>query len=125
MLKLGATASDSHMSLCRELETVFRRNGIDFDWVLYSGYDAMVDAFVRKEIDIAWNGPLSYLKIRRALPEGCRNLIMRDVDVNFTTQFITNTHSGIFTVEDLPGKRFACGARSSVEAGVLAYHYLI
>ena len=124
MLRLGATASNSHMTMCRELETVFRRNAIDFDWVLYSGYDAMVDAFVRKEIDIAWNGPLSYVKIRRALGEDCRNLIMRDVDVNFTTQFITYPDSEITTLEDLQGKRFAFGARSSVEAGVLAYHYL-
>ncbi len=124
MVRLGATASNSHMSLCRELETVFHRSGIDFDWVLYSGYDTMVDAFVRKEIDIAWNGPLSYVKIRRALRESCQNLIMRDVDVNFTTQFITHPESGITTVEDLHGKRFAFAARSSVEAGVLAYHYL-
>ena len=124
MLRLGATASNSHMALCRELETVFRRNGIDFDWVLYSGYDAMVDAFVRREIDIAWNGPLSFLKMRRALKDECQNLVMRDVDVNFTTQFITHPNSGITTVEDLHGKRFAFGARSSVEAGVLAYHFL-
>ncbi|MCH8898090.1 MAG: PhnD/SsuA/transferrin family substrate-binding protein, partial [Chloroflexi bacterium] len=124
MLRLGATATNSHMALCRELETIFRRNGIDFDWVLYSGYDAMVDAFLRKEIDLAWNGPLSYLKIRRALKDGCRNLIMRDVDVNFTTQFITHPDSDIESVADLHGKRFAFAARSSVEAGVLAYHYL-
>ncbi len=124
MLRLGATASNSHMARCRELETVFRRNGIDFDWVLYSGYDAMVDAFVRREIDIAWNGPLSFLKMRRALKDECQNLVMRDVDVNFTTQFITHPNSGITTVEDLHGKRFAFGARSSVEAGVLAYHFL-
>ena len=49
---------------------------------------------------------------------------MRDVDVNFTTQFITHPDSDITTVEDLHGKRFAFAARSSVEAGVLAYHYL-
>ena len=124
MIRLGATASNSHMDLCRELETIFRRNGIDFDWVLYSGYDSMVDAFVRKEIDLAWNGPLSYLKIRRALKDGCQNLVMRDVDVNFATQFITHADSDITTVEDRHGRRFAFGARSSVEAGVMAYHYL-
>jgi ABC-type phosphate/phosphonate transport system substrate-binding protein len=112
------------MALCRELETVFRRHNIEYDWVLYSGYDAMVDAFVRREIDIAWNGPLSFLKMRRATANECQNLVMRDVDVNFTTQFITHPNSGITTVEDLHGKRFAFGARSSVEAGVLAYHFL-
>jgi ABC-type phosphate/phosphonate transport system substrate-binding protein len=63
MLRLGATASDSHMTLCRELEKMFRRHGIAFDWVLSSGYDAMVDAFARKEIDLAWNGPLSYVVV--------------------------------------------------------------
>jgi phosphonate transport system substrate-binding protein len=124
MVRLGATASHSHMVLCQELERIFRRQGIDFDWVLYSGYDAMVDAFVRKEIDIAWNGPLSYVKIKRALNDACQNLVMRDVDVNFTTQFITHPDSDITTVEDLHGKRFAFGSRSSVQAGLLAYHFL-
>ena len=124
MVRLGATASHSHMVLCQELERIFRRQGIDFDWMLYSGYDAMVDAFVRKEIDIAWNGPLSYVKIKRALNDACQNLVMRDVDVNFTTQFITHPDADITTVEDLHGKRFAFGSRSSVQAGLLAYHFL-
>ena len=51
MIRLGATASESHMKLCKGLETIFQRHGIEFDWLLYSGYDAMVSAFVRKEID--------------------------------------------------------------------------
>jgi hypothetical protein len=36
----------------------FLRNGIELDWVLYSDYGALVDAFVRREI--AWNAPLAY-----------------------------------------------------------------
>lgn len=124
MIRLGATASHSHMALCQGLEKIFRRQGIEFDWVLYSGYDAMVDAFVRKEIDLAWNGPLSYVKIKSALNDACQNLVMRDVDVNFVTQFITYPGSDITTVEDLPGKRFAFGSRSSVQAGLLAYYFL-
>ena len=45
MVRLGATASNSHMSLCRELETVFHRNELlglttSLRWILaltYSG----------------------------------------------------------------------------------------
>ena len=59
------------------------------DWVLYSDYDALVDAFVKREIDIAWNGPLSYVKIKRRLNDSCTVVAMRDVDVNFVTHFIT------------------------------------
>ncbi len=49
---------------------------------------------------------------------------MRDIDVNFTTQFITRSDSDITTVEDLPGKRFALGGRESPHAGLLPYYFL-
>ena len=124
MIRLGATGSPAHLDLCRALETVFRRNGVEFDWVLYSGYDEMVDAFARGEINLAWNGPLSHVKMRRALPDGAPVLAVRDVDIGFTTRFITRADSDIDTVEDLPGRRFAFGARDSVEAGLLPVYFL-
>ncbi len=124
MIRLGAVASKQHMDLCKGLETVFQRHDIDFDWVLYSTYNSMQDAFVRKEIDLAWNGPLSYVKIKRALNNACQNLVMRDVDIDFTTHFITQADSEITTVEDLHGKRFALGNRNSVQAGLLACQFL-
>ena len=124
MIRLGATGSPAHLDLCRALETVFRRNGVEFDWVLYSGYDEMVDAFARGEINLAWNGPLSHVKMRRALPDGAPVLALRDVDIDFTTRFITRADSAIDTVEDLPGTRFAFAARDSVEAGLLPVYFL-
>ena len=124
MVRLGGVASVSHMEVFQGLETLFRRQGIDLEWVLYSDYDIMVDAFVKGEIDLAWNGPLSYVKIKRQAADACRVIAMRDVDVNFTTHFITRTDSGIITVEDLKDMSFAFGRRSSVQAGLLAYSFL-
>ena len=124
MVRLGGTATVAHMEVFQGLEKLFRRKGIDLDWVLYSGYDEMVDAFVRGEIDLAWNGPLSYVKIKRLVADGVRVIAMRDVDINFTTHFITRADSGIETVEDLKDRRFAFGARSSVQSGLLAYSFL-
>ena len=124
MIRLGATGSTSHLNLCRALETVFQRRGIEFDWVLYSGYDQMVDAFVRGEVDVAWNGPLSHVKMRRAFSDGAPVIAMRDVDIDFTTNFIVRADSPIRTVEDLPDARFALGARNSVQAGLLPVHFL-
>ncbi|PKB58494.1 MAG: hypothetical protein BZY83_06735 [SAR202 cluster bacterium Casp-Chloro-G2] len=112
------------MEVFQGLETLFRRRGIDLEWVLYSDYDIMVDAFVKGEIDLAWNGPLSYVKMKRQAGDGCRVIAMRDVDVNFTTHFITATGSNILTVEDLKNRSFAFGRRSSVQAGLLAYSLL-
>jgi phosphonate transport system substrate-binding protein len=49
---------------------------------------------------------------------------MRDMDVNFTTQFITPPDSPIHTLQDLKGKRFAFASRGSVQDGLLAYYFL-
>jgi phosphonate transport system substrate-binding protein len=124
MLRLGGAASPTYISVFRGLQTHFRRHGLDLDWVLYSDYDALVEAFAKREIDLAWNGPLAYVKIRRRLNDPCQVVAMRDVDVNFTTHVVTSATSDIKTLNDLKGKRVALGSRRSVQAGLLAYYYL-
>lgn len=124
VLRLGGTASQDHLDAFVALVVIFRKRGIDLDWVLYSGYDALVDAFVGGEIDMAWNGPVSYVKIRRLLDEPCRVIAMRDVDVDFVTHFITHRDSDIAAISDLRGRSFAFGSRGSVQAGLLPHHYL-
>ena len=124
MIRLGGTASPSHMAVFQGLEAHFRLRGIELDWILYSGYDSLVEAFVSGEIELDWNGPLSYVKINRRLDTPCKVIAMRDVDIDFITHFITRAVSDVATVEDLKGKRFAFGSRGSVQAGLLAYHFL-
>ena len=124
MVRLGGSATQSHFDVFQGLETIFRRRGIDLDWVLYSDYDAMVDAFVNGDIDLAWNGPLGYVKIRRLLDDPCKVIAMRDVDVGFVTHLIAGADTDIVTVEDLIGKRFAFGLRGSEQAGLVPYHMI-
>ncbi len=124
MVRLGGAASPTYISVFRGLQEHFLRHGIELDWVLYSNYDALVEAFVRHEIDLAWNAPLAYVKIKRRLQDPCQVVAMRDVDVNFTTHFITYANSGITTVQDLKGKRAALGGRASMQAGLLPYYFL-
>src|SRR5215471_17287955 len=124
MVRLGGAASPNYISIFRGLQAHFLRHGIELDWVLYSDYDALVDAFVRREIDLAWNAPLAYVKIKRRLQEPCQVVAMRDVDLNFTTHLIAHASSGITEVHDLKGKRIALGRRASMEAGLLPYYFL-
>ena len=124
MVRLGGAASPTYIGVFRGLTAHFFRHGIELDWVLYSDYDALVEAFVRREIDLAWNAPLAYVKIKRRLRDPCRVVAMRDVDVNFTTHFIARANSGIAAIGDLKGKRVALGARASMQAGLLPYYFL-
>jgi phosphonate transport system substrate-binding protein len=124
MVRLGGAASPNYISVFRGLRAHFLRHAIELDWVLYSDYDALVEAFVKREIDLAWNAPLAYVKIKRRLQDPCRVVAMRDVDINFMTHFITHASSGITAVEDLKGKRIALGSRGSMQAGFLPYYFL-
>jgi phosphate/phosphite/phosphonate ABC transporter binding protein len=124
MLRIGGTASPAHITVFKGLKTHFQQQGIDLDWVLYSNYDALVEAFATREIDLAWNGPISYVKIKQRLNDPCRVVAMRDVDVNFSTQFFSRRDSGISTLADLKGKRVALGSRGSAQAGLLPYYFL-
>ena len=68
MLRLGGVASNTYLVGFPAIKEHFQRQGIDLDWVLYSNWDALVDAFVRREVDLAWNGPLAYVKSLGPLP---------------------------------------------------------
>lgn len=60
MLRLGGVASNTYLVAFPAIREHFQRQGLDLDWVLYSNWDALVDAFISREIDLAWNGPLAY-----------------------------------------------------------------
>ena len=122
MLRIGAVAYAPYVvTIFNGIKQHFHRQGVELDWVLYSNYDALVEAFVSGEVDLAWNGPLAYVKIRRALAEPCKVVAMRDTDVGFTTQFLTQQHSSIQQLTDLRCKRVALGNRGALHAGLMPY----
>jgi ABC-type phosphate/phosphonate transport system substrate-binding protein len=94
------------------------------DFVLFSNYDAQVDALLEAWIDIAWNTNLAYIKVHRRTGGKCGVLAMRDVDVGFTTKIIAGARTGIENLGDLKGRRLALGSRDSGQAAILPVYFL-
>jgi len=87
----------------------------------YADYDALVEAFVKREIDLALDASLAYVKIKRRLEDSCQVVAMRDVDVNFTTHFITM----LARVYYRPGSQRQAGRPGDqVDAGGIPYYFL-
>ena len=124
MVRLGGVAFAGYIPIFQGIRNHFLEHDIDLDWVLYRDWDALVDAFVDGEVDLAWNGPLAYVKIKHRLTTPCQVVAMRDTDVYFATQFITRPDSDITTMEDLHDRTFAFASRGSVHAGLLAHYFL-
>jgi ABC-type phosphate/phosphonate transport system substrate-binding protein len=102
----------------------FREVGPAIDYILFSNYDRQVQALLARQIDIAWNTNLAWIKVHRATGGACRALAMRDVDIRFTTVLVARTDSGIATLADVRGKRLALGSADSGQAAILPRHFL-
>src|SRR4029079_10336753 len=122
---IGAVAYDPRVvPIWEGMRDYFRAAGPPIDYVLYSNYDRQVQALLDRQIDIAWNTNLAWVKVHRRTNGACRALAMRDVDANFTTIFVARADSGIQTLADLRSKRLVLGSADSAQAAILPMHYL-
>src|SRR5262245_64988823 len=109
-VRIGAVAAGpSGTTIWEGMRTYFAEAGVPIVPVLFSSYEEQTDALFNRIIDIAWNGPVAYVRCA-ARSADCRVLAMRDVDVDFTTVMIARRDSGIAALADPPGKRPPLGA---------------
>src|SRR5271154_5509297 len=119
-LRIGAVAYDPKVvTIWEGFIPYFASRGVAIDYVLYSTYDAQVDANLSGEVDIAWNSPLAWVKSQILSGGACRAIAMRDSDRDLTTKIIVRTNSNLSTVSDLRGKTIAVGASDSPQATLI------
>lgn len=122
---IGAVAYDAKVvPIWERMRDYFRDQGPAIDYVLFSNYESQVRALLAKQIDIAWNTNLAWVKIHKRTSGKCRALAMRDVDAAFTTIFVARADSGITSLRDIAGKRMALGSADSAQAAILPIHFL-
>ena len=122
-LKIGAVTYDPKVvTIWEGFLPYFAKHGAEIDYVLYSNYDAQVEANLSGEIDIAWNSPLAWVKSQIASQGTCVAIAMRDSDRDLTTKIIVRSISQFSSLADLKGKTIAVGASDSPQA-TDASHY--
>lgn len=127
-LVMGAVAYDAKVvSIWSGFRTWLVRNGLPFDFVLYSNYERQVEDLVEGRIHAAWNSPLAWVRARRLAAAHGRSvypLVMRDTDRDLRSIVIVRSDSGIVTVDDLKGRTVGTGAVDSPQATLLPLHHL-
>ena len=122
---VGAVAYDPKVVTIWEIiKKYFEDSGVPIDYVLYSNYESLVEALIRRHIHIAWNSPLAWVRTQMLTKGACKALAMRDTDQNLTSKIYTRIDTGIQTLADLKGKTLALGAIDSPQASILPLHYL-
>src|SRR5262245_10431298 len=123
-LRVGAVVGGTSTTAIWEgMRRYFEEAGVPIEPVLFRSYEEQTDALFARAIDIAWNGPVAYVRCAERSAD-CQVLAMRDVDVDFTTVLIARRDSGIAGLADLRGKRLALGDGGSRKGAILPLYYL-
>jgi phosphonate transport system substrate-binding protein len=85
-------------------------------------YGAAVSALAAGKIDFAWLGGFTYVQAK--VMAGANPVVMRDIDRKFKSVFIASSGSGINKPEEMKGKSFAFGAKSSTSGHLFPRHFL-
>jgi phosphonate transport system substrate-binding protein len=119
-VRIGAVAYDPKVvTIWEGFKAYFDKRGFNTDFILYSNYDAQVDAHLKGEIDIAWNSPLAWVRSQLLTGGRCHALAMRNSDRGLTTKIIVRANSSLTALADLKQKVVAVGASDSPQATLI------
>ena len=120
---LGAVAYDPKVvTIWDGFRAFFAARDLPFDHVLYSNYEAQVEAHLAGALDVAWNSPLAWLETARAAARRGRRaeaIAMRDTDQGLTSVVIARADGPVRSIADLRGRAVGVGASDSPQATLI------
>jgi phosphonate transport system substrate-binding protein len=121
-LVIGAIPDQQVSQLQRRIdlftEYIEQEVGVQAEYNPSSDYAALVTAFKRGEVHLAWFGGLTGVQARLAVPEA-QAIAQRPRDQTFRSVLVVGEDSGIETLDDLKGKRVTFGSESSTSGHLM------
>jgi ABC-type phosphate/phosphonate transport system substrate-binding protein len=128
VLLMGAVAYDPKVvTIWDGFRAWFARQGLAFDYLLYSNYERQVEDLVAGRIHAAWNSPLAWIRAHRladALGTHVQAAAMRDSDCDLRSLVVVRADAGIDTIDALRGRIVGVGAVDSPQATLLPLAHL-
>lgn len=102
------------------LETALSR---PIELIIPNDYNELLNQFGKKQLDIAFFGGVTFAlaqKLYHAQP-----LVMRDIDLNFTSLFLTQSANPKRNLADFKGLNFSFGAKMSTSGHYMPRYFLL
>jgi phosphonate transport system substrate-binding protein len=104
------------------VEHLEKHLGVKVVYVPVIDYGAAVSALAAGKVDFAWLGGFTHVQAK--VLAGATPVVMRDIDREFHSVFIANTAAGVNKPEDMRGKSFTFGAKSSTSGHLFPRYFL-
>ena len=128
ILRVSAIPDEAPTELLRKFEPLGayleKALGIPVQFTPVADYAASVEALAASKLDMVWYGGFTHVQARLRTNGTAYAIVMRDIDLQFQSKFITGTDSGINRLEDLKGKTFAFGSVSSTSGHLMPRYFL-
>jgi ABC-type phosphate/phosphonate transport system substrate-binding protein len=127
-LIMGAVAyAPKVVTIWEGFKAFFVKNGLPFDYVLYSNYESQVEAQFDGTLHLAWNSPLAWVRaerIARSRGQQVQAVAMRDTDCDLRSAIVVRADSPVQSLADLRGKTVGLGALDSPQAALIPLDHL-
>jgi len=127
-LRMGAVAyAPKVVTIWEGFKAHFARHGLAFDYILYSNYEAQVEAQFDGSIHLAWNSPLAWVRadrMARSRGQAVKAIAMRDTDCDLTSVIVVRADGPLHSMADLRGRTLGVGAVDSPQATLIPLDHL-
>lgn len=127
VFKIGAIPDLNAADLARGYDDLAKylteTTGVTVEYVPSVDYAALVTAFERGEIHMAWFGGLTGVQARAIVPEA-EAIAQRPSDAKFTSIFIKQAGLDVNELTDLKGVSFSFGSESSTSGHLMPRHFM-
>jgi phosphonate transport system substrate-binding protein len=127
VFKIGAIPDQNATDIAKNMEAIAKyieeQTKLDVEFVPSVDYAALVTAFERGEIQLAWFGGLTGVQARAVSP-GSEAIAQRPMDAKFKSVFIAQKDLNITSLEEIKGKTFTFGSESSTSGSLMPRYFL-
>ena len=125
-LKIGILPDQNRKVLLKRYTPLFkhisRELGVPYKLIIPDNYESLLKLFINGDIDLAYFG--GYTFVRAQIQANAFPLVMRDIDLRFTSYFFSKSSNKIKNLEDFKGKTFSFGSRLSTSGHLMPRLYL-
>ena len=128
VMYIGAIPDQNAAALNRRFGSVAEylqdQLGVKVKYVPTVHYAALVSAFERGDVHLAWFGGLTGVQARTSAP-GAKAIAQRPRDTEFHSVFVVRAELDVDSLEDLSGLSFTFGSESSTSGHLMPRHFLV
>ena len=126
VLKIGLLPHESKEVLIKHYTPLFKylseELDVPYELIIPSDYEDLLRQFDEGEIDLAFFGGFTFIQANQK--SGAVPLVMRDIDVHFTSYLISSTTKPAKYLKNFKGKDFAFGAALSTSGHIMPRFFL-